>query len=123
MRDVEKIGDPAVYTAAHGEDFVVSEDTASLPYIQECVQSVAEIRDLCQAKGVDLIVIASPVYSAQWEVYDQATLLEYKMSLAQVVDYWDFSCTPISYDSRYFYDATHFRNTVGHHGAGRNLWQ
>lgn len=113
VRDVEKIGDPAVYTAAHREDFVVSEDTASLPYIQECVQSVAEIRDLCQAKGVDLIVIASPVYSAQWEVYDQATLLEYKMSLAQVVDYWDFSCTPISYDSRYFYDATHFRNTVG----------
>ena len=29
------------------------------------------------------------------------------------MDYWDFSCTPVSYDSRYFYDQTHFRNAVG----------
>ncbi|MGN1308085.1 MAG: polysaccharide deacetylase family protein, partial [Faecousia sp.] len=58
-------------------------------------------------------VIASPVYSAQWEIYNEETLREYKTALAQVVNYWDFSCTSVSYDSRYFYDATHFRNAVG----------
>ncbi|MDE7041908.1 MAG: polysaccharide deacetylase family protein, partial [Oscillospiraceae bacterium] len=36
-----------------------------------------------------------------------------RAALAQVVDFWDFSCTPLSYDSRYFYDASHFRNAVG----------
>ena len=29
------------------------------------------------------------------------------------MDYWDFSYSPVSADSRYFYDATHFRNAVG----------
>ena len=113
VRDVEKIGDMDVYQAAHGEDFYVSPDTANLSYIQECVNSVAAIRDLCKERNVDLIVIASPVYSAQWEIYEEETLREYKTALAQVMNYWDFSYTSVSYDSRYFYDATHFRNAVG----------
>ena len=113
VRDVEKIGDPAVYEAAHGGDFWVSPDTAGLPYIDQCIQSVAEIRDMCAEKGTELIVIASPVYIGQWSVYGQEELRRYKTALAEVVDYWDFSLTPVSYDSRYFYDATHFRNTVG----------
>ena len=113
VRDVEKIGDPAVYQAAHGGDFWVSPDSAQLPYIDQCVQSVAEIRDMCAEKGTELIVIASPVYIGQWDVYSRESLREYKSKLAEVVSYWDFSLTPISYDSRYFYDATHFRNTVG----------
>ncbi len=113
VRDVEKIGDLSVYEAAHGSDFYVSQDTAQLPYIQQCVQSVSEIKNMCQEKNVDLIVIASPVYVNQWNVYAQETLRQFKTSLAQVTDYWDFSMTPVSCDSRYFYDATHFRNAVG----------
>lgn len=113
VRDVEKIGDMAVYQSTHGNDFYISPDTASLPYIEECVSSVASIRDLCEKYSVELIVILSPVYFGQWEIYDEETLREYKTALAQEVDYWDFSYTSLSYDSRYFYDATHFRNTVG----------
>lgn len=113
VRDVEKIGDMEVYQSSHSGDFYVSPDTAQLPYIRECVQSVSEIRDMCEQRGVNLIVIASPVYAGQWEVYSEESLRYYKTALAQVVDYWDFSCTSISYDSRYFYDATHFRNAVG----------
>lgn len=113
VRDVEKIGDLAVYEAAHGGDFAVEEEKSSLPYIEECVAAVAAIRDLCREKGTELIVIASPVYIGQWEACDEAALRQYKEALAREVDYWDFSCTSISCDSRYFYDATHFRNAVG----------
>lgn len=112
-RDVEKIGDLDVYTAAHGEDFFVPQGGAQFPYLEECIQSVAEIRDMCREKGVELIVITSPVYISQWDAYTEEALRQYKTALAQVTDYWDFSCTPVSYDSRYFYDATHFRNALG----------
>lgn len=113
LRDVEIIGDMEVYERSHSADFYVSPDTAQLPYIEQCVQSVAEIRDMCREKGVELTVIASPVYTEQWNVYGQEALRRFKTALAQVTNYWDFSMTPISYDSRYFYDATHFRNAVG----------
>lgn len=114
VRDVERIGDPAVYEQAYAGEFSLSERGGQLPYIKECVQMVAEIRDLCAERGVNLLVITSPVYAGQWNAYEESALRAYKTALAGVTDYyWDFSCTPISYDSRYFYDQTHFRNAVG----------
>lgn len=113
VRDVERIGDPAVYDQAYAGEFSTSEQGGQLPYIKECAQMVAEIRDLCEERGVNLMVITSPVYAGQWNAYEESALRAYKTALADVTDYWDFSCTPISYDSRYFYDQTHFRNAVG----------
>ena len=48
-----------------------------------------------------------------YQRYGGEALDRYRAALAQVVDFWDFSITPVSYDSRYFYDAAHFRNAVG----------
>ena len=113
-RDVEKIGDPDVYQAAHGGDFYFSYPGAEeLPYLDQCVQAVEDIRDMCQARGVNLMVICSPTYAAHLDAYGETALRRYKTAIAQVVDFWDFSCTSLSYDSRYFYDASHFRNAVG----------
>lgn len=113
LRDIEKIGDPDVYAAAHGEDFAFTPGEGQLPCIQECARSVAAIRDLCAQNGINLIVITSPVYYGQWSLYSEDALRAYKTALAEEVDFWDFSITPASYDSRYFYDATHFRNALG----------
>lgn len=113
VRDVERIGDPAVYDRDYAGEFSMPEGRGQLPYIEECAQMVAEIRDMCASRGVNLMVIASPAYVGQWNAYEEDALRAYKTALAQVTDYWDFSCTPISYDSRYFYDQTHFRNAVG----------
>lgn len=113
VRDIQKIGDPEVYNAAYGASFQVNTFGQTLLHIEQCVKMVSEIRDMCQTYGVNLIVIMSPVYQAQWNAYTKETLAAYKMALAQEVDYWDFSLTSLSYDSRYFYDATHFRNATG----------
>lgn len=115
VRDVEKIGDMAVYQAAHGGDFqfYASPTLTELPYLDQCVEDVAAIRDLCAEKGVNLIVICSPAYISQLEAYGEEALARYKTAMAQVVDFWDFSCSSVSCDSRYFYDASHFRNAVG----------
>lgn len=113
LRNVEKVGDPEAYAAANPGAFYMEPDPDGLPYIDQCVQSVKEIRDLCAEKGAELLVICSPVSEAQWSLYSEETLRAYKTALAGVVDYWDFSCTPLTYDTRYFYDATHFRTTTG----------
>ncbi len=113
VRNVEKVGDPAAYAAANPGAFYMEPDEDALPCIAECVRSVAEIRDMCEEKGAELLVICSPVSEAQWNLYDEETLRAYRTALAQEVDYWDFGCTPLTYDTRYFYDATHFRTTAG----------
>jgi len=113
VRDAEPIGDTDLYMGLHASDFVVYGDSATLPYTEECIASVAAIRDLCAQKGVELTVILSPVYIAQWDKYDQNALYAYKNALANEVSYWDFSMSSVSYDARYFYDATHFRNAAG----------
>lgn len=114
LRDVERVGDPAVYAAAHGSDFYFSHPGAEeMPYLEEAMSAVRDIRDLCGEKGVNLIVILSPAYAGQLAVYSQEAIDRYRTALAQVTDFWDFSQTALSYDSRYFYDASHFRNAVG----------
>lgn len=113
VRDIEKIGDLGVYLADHGGSFASTPGEAELPYIDQCARAVREIRAMCEDAGVDLIVIQSPVYEGQWNQYSQEALRSYKTAIAAETDYWDFSYTPVSLDSRYFYDATHFRNAVG----------
>ena len=115
VRDVEKVGDPAVYEAAHGGDFRFYADPAlrELPHLDQCIEDLTAIRDLCAERGVNLLVICSPAYAAQLEAYGQEALARYKTAVAQVVDFWDFSASSVSWDSRYFYDASHFRNAVG----------
>ena len=111
VRDIEKIGDIDVYNANHQEAFY-PETGGELPYISQCAESVAEIKALCAQRGVNLIVVFSPVYIAQWNECTEETIREYKQSLAEVSDYWDFSYSSLSYDPRYFYDVSHFRNAV-----------
>lgn len=115
VRDIEKVGDLAVYEAEHGDAFAYAAppDFQELPYLDVCMEAVRDIRDLCAAQGVKLTVICSPVYRSQLEAYGDEALNRYRTELSKLVDFWDFSDTAISYDSRYFYDASHFRNAVG----------
>ena len=114
VRDVEKIGDLASYEALHSAEFAFDGGSLSqLAHLDDSLRAVAEIRDLCAERGVNLLVICSPAYCAQLDAYGEEALARYRTALAQTVDFWDFSATSISYDSRYFYDASHFRNAVG----------
>ena len=111
VRDVEPVGDEESYLQTYAGDFVSA--ASEMEYIDECVASVKYIRDLCEKNDVSLTVICSPVYESQWDGCPPEKLKEYKRKLAEVTDYWDFSMSSLSEDSRYFYDALHFRNAAG----------
>ena len=47
-------------------------------------------------------------------MYDEEELTAFWEAIAEVTDFWDFSgYSPVSRDERYFYDAKHYRNSVG----------
>ena len=113
VRDVEKITDLSVYEAKYQNNFNIQTENNTLDTMQESVEMVSYISELCAKNNVKLTVVFSPVSQAQWKQYDEAELVDYKKQLAEVSDYWDFSYSSVSLDDRYFYDGLHFRNAVG----------
>ncbi len=120
-RDAEPIGSLESYLEAYP---VFADYPRTGPFglyqTERCMESVAAIREMCEAAGVNLVVVAGPVYgeylAQNFAPEDVAAFYE---ALARVTPFWDFSCSSVSYEPRYFYDATHFRNNVGEMIAAR----
>ena len=128
VRDVEPIGSMEAYLSAYP---VFADYPESGPYglyqTENCMNSVAAIRDLCEEAGVNLVVVAGPVYRDYFDNFDREAVIAFYEALAEVTPFWDFSCSSVSCEPRYFYDATHFRNNVGEMMAARmagddSLW-
>ena len=113
LRDVEPIGNMADYL----ESYPVFADYPAYHYemteIANCVKSLTAIRDLCESRGIRLLVVMNLVYADHLAYYSQEDLEAFYTAVAQVVPYWDFTYSSISCEPRYFYDETHFRNAVG----------
>lgn len=112
-RDVENIGDLDRYYEAYPvfTDYPIY--PARMGEIETTMESVAAIRDMCEAAGVDLYVVCAPVYGEYLNTFTDEDLAAFYTALAEVTDYWDFTYSSVSWEPRYFYDSTHFRNAVG----------
>ncbi len=113
VRDAEPIGSAERYLESYPVFADYPHQTLSLPYTEQCMQSVAAIRALCEEAGVSLTVAAGPVYAEYLKNFEPETVAQFYRSLAQITPFWDFSSSSISCEMRYFYDGTHFRNNVG----------
>lgn len=113
-RDVEPIGAQGLeeYLALHPE-FSAIPDGPALAGARGCIESVAVIRDLCRAAGVELTVVAVPVYYDYLNSFSREEVEAFFTALGDTVDYWDFPSTSLSRDPRYFYDPASFRTCVG----------
>ena len=113
VRDAEPIGSEERYLESYPVFADYPHQPLSLPYTEQCMQSVAAIRALCEEAGVNLTVAAGPVYAEYLKNFEPETVAQFYQSLAQVTPFWDFSSSSVSCEMRYFYDGTHFRNNVG----------
>ena len=120
VRDVEPIDSMASYLEAYPvfADYPKTGDFV-LGQTENCMRSVAAIKERCEAAGVELVVVAAPVYIDYFQNFQAEDVANFYASLAKVTDFWDFSCSSVSCEPRYFYDATHFRNAVGSMIAAR----
>ncbi len=114
VRDTETISGLYEFLDSNPEFFLYREDNRHGENIDKAVESVRAVKELCDSRGIDLKVIASPIYETELEDYVYEDLCEYWQKLAAVCDIYDFSgYSPVSNDARYFYDDAHFRNCVG----------
>ena len=113
VRDVEPIGDLNSYYEAYPVFRSYPKAHQSVSQTQNCVKSLTAIRDLCAQKGVNLVVVAAPVYYDYLTCFEPTQVEAFYGALANVTPFWDFTASSVSREPRYFYDATHFRNAVG----------
>lgn len=113
VRDAEPIGSEERYLESYPVFADYPHQTLSLPYTEQCMQSVASIKALCEEAGVSLTVVAGPVYAEYLKNFEPETVAQFYRSLAQITSFWDFSSSSVSCEMRYFYDGTHFRNNAG----------
>ena len=113
VRDTEPIGGAERYLESYPVFADYPHQTLSLPYTEQCMQSVASIKALCEEAGVSLTVVAGPVYAEYLKNFETETVAQFYRSLAQITSFWDFSSSSVSCEMRYFYDGTHFRNNAG----------
>lgn len=114
LRDVEAIGSLEAYRLKYPAFAVSYGKYSSMPYTETVARAVGNIKSECERRGIEFALILSPEYCTELRSYEREDLENYWRALAAVTDFWDFSgFTSVSYDSRYFYDAYHFRNAVG----------
>ncbi|MDR1136240.1 MAG: polysaccharide deacetylase family protein [Clostridiales Family XIII bacterium] len=112
-RDAERIVDMDEFMA-NNPGFEYDLTDKRMRSMDKAVADVAEIRRECESRGVSFMLIMVPLYYKEVDNYSYDELAEYWRALADVTEFWDFSgYSPISFDERYFYDAYHFRNSVG----------
>ena len=121
VRDAEAIGSLEQYYESYPifADYPEAACFTDEDAITGTLESLTRIRDLCQEKGVNLLVLCAPVYADYWDYFDFDQVADFYTRLAQVTDYWDFSYSSVSFEPRYFYDETHFRNCVGEMALAR----
>ncbi len=120
-RDVEPIGGLSEYEALPAYSDFADYPTYPVPLnvIDETMESVARIKQMCEDAGINLIVVSGPVYSGYMRGVPREDAGEFYSALAAVTPFWDFTMSSVSTEPRYFYDLTHFRNCVGEMALAR----
>lgn len=121
VRDAEPIGNMDEYLEAYPvfANYPEASNTIHEDAVTGTLDSLARIRDLCAEKGVNFLVLCAPVYADYMDYFDWDQVADFYTRLAQVTPYWDFSYSSVSFEPRYFYDETHFRNCVGEMALAR----
>jgi len=121
LRDVESISDLESYLAKDRYAGFLSypQETGSIPRLNECMASVRTIKEMCEEAGVNVVFVCPPLYHENFSFYSFEDVEKFNRSLAAITDYWDFTMSSVSFEPRYFYDETHFRNCVGEMALAR----
>ena len=112
-RDAEHITDMAEYYKAYPIFADYPKTEYHITKAKETGGSLLRIKEFCDEKGVNLIVANAPIYYDYFNCIPKEEVKEFYKTLADNIDFWDFSVSSVSLEPRYFYDETHFRNDVG----------
>ncbi len=118
-RDAEPIGNMEEYLESYPVFKEYPKEEHNLDNMDKAVASLKRIKEICENKNINLMVMTSPVYYEYMNFFNREDVFDFYKKIAEITPFWDFSLSSVSYEPRYFYDSTHFRNCVGDMAAAR----
>jgi len=113
VRDAEPIGSLEEYYANYPAFLNYPQYDEPMTKIDETMSSLANIKNICEKNNINFVVTTSPTYIDHLKHYNREDVNTFFEKMANVTDFWDFTTNSLCKDPRYFYDETHFRNSVG----------
>lgn len=78
-------------------------------YYDESIESIRNIKKMCDDNGVELLVIVAPSFIGEMSEHDSSGYWEFLNRIALITDYWDFSgYHEINLNPYNFYNEGHF---------------
>ena len=82
--------------------------------VEQTLAELQEIKNICDANGIDLIVFINPIEHGTYLSADQELFRKFRTGLAKITPYYDFSgLNYITLDDYYYYETIHYRPIVG----------
>ena len=82
--------------------------------IEETLRDIREIKELCDSRGIRLLVWTNPMYRLTYEASLERDYLRFLRELAEVTDYYNFSgLNDLTVDAGNYFDTSHYRAEVG----------
>lgn len=113
VRDVESISTLESYYEAYPVFKSYPQESLEMTEIDTTVESIKRIKKMCEDNDVKLTFVMAPAYDEYVKYYREEQVEEFYKKIAEVTDYWDFTTSSLTNESRFFYDETHFRNSMG----------
>lgn len=113
VRDVEPIGSLEEYLAAYPVFANYPMETLEMTEIDTTVESIKRIKQMCKENNVNVTFVMAPAYYEYVKYFSEEGIKEFQRKIAEVTDYWDFTLSSLCKEPRFFYDETHFRNSMG----------
>lgn len=81
---------------------------------EENLKALRRMKDYCDERGVDFKFIVAPTYHKEMDRYEAEGVENFLSEASKITGFWDFSgYNSLSEDARNFYDAMHYRNSLG----------
>lgn len=112
-RDAEPIRSLADYYEAYPEFKNYPYNEISMDEMENALDSVKRIKQLCQENDVNVQFFSTAVYSEHLKCFPKEKVEEFFTKLSEITPFWSFVSNSITDEPRFFYDSTHLRNALG----------
>lgn len=87
---------------------------ATEDHVDECLNSLKEIKKICDDNNITLTVFINPLHKVTYLNDDLTQFMKFKEGLANITNYYDFAyINDITSNNYYYFETSHFRSIVG----------
>ena len=100
---------PSIYDWTAAEANIGDDDR-----MEETLGEIREIKELCDSRGIRLVIWTNPMYRLTYEASLERDYLLFLRRLAEITDYYNFSgLNDVTLDAACYFDTSHYRAEIG----------